>query len=691
MPSKYVSPEVERAQAAANRRLRAVHGTAPIPARGTIAAVTLDAAGRADTFVVTHDDGTPLYGVIPSGRGGEGVGARVAMEGKGGLIGTSYTITKVVEPYPGYAGNDTTQILSTPVIAQVTSLTEPDADGTMVTRVFATLYCIQEHYNHRLSTIYDIQVRDAESAPLPDTLPILSSPPLERVAGVLIEDLSAGDDTFPVGIQLVATSPTFDFIRTKAIVGIDDELIYYPTAVPAGDSALLTDATRGYAGTGDVMHEEGRDVTLRGITVPASGLLANHAYHVRCRARAGGRTSNWSDWVGVLTEYDTTPPTWSGAPITPTVSVVSSGLQVVWEEADTNISDLAYYEVEIARASDFSGGTELERAGNSNSYIYTAEYGWVRWFRVRAVDFTGNVSPWSNSARGYMTIPHEPQGTNVLPNPTAATNTTGWSFSTGGTGSLSRDTTEYFDAAGSFKIVETRSGIEIPLFMQSGAFAISGGQEYYLRLWLRQSGLTAGDLVYVTVNHKTSSGGATIKTTVTNVVGNQIDSAAAAWSPLPISVFFGSDKTHAEVVIGATVDNGSGTVSLWIDDMVFVKATDTLGSEAVSDLPSALRQMAPTRVRAAGGQTTETILEGSASLDFSTMFAHTTAELTITVAGAAVGDACTVAPTTAPESGLMWVGYVSDDDEVTVRLLNGTGSGINPAANTWTAQVRKLS
>lgn len=84
-------------------------------------------------------------------------------------------------------------------------------------------------------------------------------------------------------------------------------------------------------------------------------------------------------------------------------------------------------------------------------------------------------------------------------------------------------------------------------------------------------------------------------------------------------------------------------------------------------------------------------LTAEASLNFGSIAAHTTAALTITVTGAAVGDAVTITPATAPEVGLVWCGYVSAADTVTVRLGNVTTGAIDPAAVVYRCDVFKQS
>ncbi len=242
-------PVAQRSLADMNRRLEETFQKHGIPASGTITAVQPNATGGAQTFTVQLDGGMSVPDVRPSGRAGEGVGARVNLLGYGGHTATSYEITAVTEPYPGYTGNDHQMPLSTPVIAQVTSAAEIGDDGTVVLAAHVTMYCIAEHYNHRLPTTYEVQIRDVNAGGNPDALPIIASPTLERIAGQLPGNLSAGDSSFTIEIQSVPDAPTFDFLRSKIIVGIEDELIFVPDVIPTSPTVvLLNDATRGYLG-----------------------------------------------------------------------------------------------------------------------------------------------------------------------------------------------------------------------------------------------------------------------------------------------------------------------------------------------------------------------------------------------------------------------------------------------------------
>jgi hypothetical protein len=94
---------------------------------------------------------------------------------------------------------------------------------------------------------------------------------------------------------------------------------------------------------------------------------------------------------------------------------------------------------------------------------------------------------------------------------------------------------------------------------------------------------------------------------------------------------------------------------------------------------------------AAGARTNLGILSASTTLDFPSIATQDSTELTVTVTGAAVGNAVQLAPPSSIESGLTWSGYVSAADTVTVRVVNATGGAIDPASATWGVIVTPLS
>lgn len=80
-------------------------------------------------------------------------------------------------------------------------------------------------------------------------------------------------------------------------------------------------------------------------------------------------------------------------------------------------------------------------------------------------------------------------------------------------------------------------------------------------------------------------------------------------------------------------------------------------------------------------------LHASATLDFPSIPANSTNDLTITVAGAVLGNGALATPNGAPEAGLTWKAFVSAANTVTVRLANITTGAINPAVRSWRADV----
>lgn len=87
-------------------------------------------------------------------------------------------------------------------------------------------------------------------------------------------------------------------------------------------------------------------------------------------------------------------------------------------------------------------------------------------------------------------------------------------------------------------------------------------------------------------------------------------------------------------------------------------------------------------------------LTATASLDFPSIAAQTATTTsfqtrTITVTGAEVGDAVVLGPPSNIAAGLIWEGYVSATNTVTIRLGNCTAAPIDPASATWRATVLK--
>lgn len=82
-------------------------------------------------------------------------------------------------------------------------------------------------------------------------------------------------------------------------------------------------------------------------------------------------------------------------------------------------------------------------------------------------------------------------------------------------------------------------------------------------------------------------------------------------------------------------------------------------------------------------------LSATAALDFASIAAAASADLAITVTGAAVGDSVELGLPAAPTAGLVFNGFVSAANTVTVRATNITAGAVDAASATYRATVRK--
>lgn len=82
-------------------------------------------------------------------------------------------------------------------------------------------------------------------------------------------------------------------------------------------------------------------------------------------------------------------------------------------------------------------------------------------------------------------------------------------------------------------------------------------------------------------------------------------------------------------------------------------------------------------------------LTATAALDFSSLGAFLAANATIAVPGAATGDSVALGPPAAINAGLLWCGFVSAANTVTIRIYNLTGVAIDPPSQTWRVTVFK--
>lgn len=103
--------------------------------------------------------------------------------------------------------------------------------------------------------------------------------------------------------------------------------------------------------------------------------------------------------------------------------------------------------------------------------------------------------------------------------------------------------------------------------------------------------------------------------------------------------------------------------------------------------PAAALDVAGTVKLGTGGTVFQKILSATASLNFPSIAANSVAALTMTVTGATTGSSVEVGAPSTLEANLTFCGFVSAANTVTIRVHNGSGGAIDPAAATWRATV----
>jgi hypothetical protein len=92
-------------------------------------------------------------------------------------------------------------------------------------------------------------------------------------------------------------------------------------------------------------------------------------------------------------------------------------------------------------------------------------------------------------------------------------------------------------------------------------------------------------------------------------------------------------------------------------------------------------------LQVSGGTIVTKVLSATATLDFGNTSAQNSADLTITVTGAAVGDDVRLGIPAAPDENSCFTAWVSATNTVTVRFNNYSAGSINPASGTYRATV----
>lgn len=91
------------------------------------------------------------------------------------------------------------------------------------------------------------------------------------------------------------------------------------------------------------------------------------------------------------------------------------------------------------------------------------------------------------------------------------------------------------------------------------------------------------------------------------------------------------------------------------------------------------------------GLTLTSVLGATATLNFGSIATTASADLTITVTGAAVGNTVALALPAAPAAGIVFNAFVSAANTVTVRATNVTGSSVDPASASYSVVVFQVA
>lgn len=114
---------------------------------------------------------------------------------------------------------------------------------------------------------------------------------------------------------------------------------------------------------------------------------------------------------------------------------------------------------------------------------------------------------------------------------------------------------------------------------------------------------------------------------------------------------------------------------------------DNFAANAIANAALQAALAITTSLTVASGTALTKMLSATAVLDFGSINAAASADLTIAVTGAATGNAVHLGLPAAPAAGIVWNAFVSAADTVTVRATNITAAPVDPASATYRAVV----
>lgn len=193
----------------------------------------------------------------------------------------------------------------------------------------------------------------------------------------------------------------------------------------------------------------------------------------------------------------------------------------------------------------------------------------------------------------------------------------------------------------------------------------------------------AGGLVAINASGYATPGAAATTLTYLGRAEEQVDNTGGADGDETINVRRGKAFKFKNSGTSAITQAELGKVC-YIEDDQTVSKTDQAGTLSAAGVVIGVDSDG-VWVAEAG----KAVLTATATLDFASINAAANADLTITVAGAAVGDAVTLGLPAAPTAGLIFMGFVSAANTVKVRATNITANPVDAASATYRATVIK--
>lgn len=637
---------------------------------GVVQSATENDAGQTAFVNVVTDKGVLVQNAASGGYNlSEGTRVRLKSEGLAGS--ESFTVERPIRPAMNQQGDNPNAIVETPGIAGFAEFVTFLQGGIPVLWVAVIVWQIQAQWRQGVAVGYELEMRSLTEEQPAQTLGIAAQ---KQILGQLSAAIDNDDVTIPmepVTGYSNAFPPRFGYIE------IENEIIYYDTCVLGSSftGALRAQDTPAGLPTVAAAHPDTALIRGRSVGFALSNVPTDRSYEYRVRAVIGQQVSNWSDWTVYAAGGDTTAPGWSGSV---GLSIVSSGagLSMTWNAADTNADDVAYYEIQDS----IDGSTPVSTfvTGKAQALAYPARYGTARFFRVRAVDTSGNASAWSAWQQAGALPGSESLGATLVTNATFNANVNNWTFATLGAGSKNHDTAIYFSGGGSMRLDESRdAGLQRTLDVTSDPFTVVAASEFYARVMLHMDGYTdTADVIAATIRNASTN----VPYASIDLKGAQVASGAGEWTAVILQGFVPTGVTSLEVVITGTLDLGAGATSLWLDEVFVVQ-------------PAQLSTLSPTQLQIGGGATVTGLLRGATTWNPGSVAAGGRISTTVTVTGAALGDAVIgVGLTTLNTVDGVLQGVVSAADTVTVWLVNNnTGvTAIDYGSGTLSAIVMKF-